>query len=379
MPRKILLILALIAIIGSIYYIENQTVDKAPASTDGQSQIMGMTKAEKQKKYPWAYELSSIDGYINTGLSAGGEPQQFKIGDLIGKKVILVDFWTYSCINCQRTTPYLNDWYVKYKDLGLEIIGVHTPEFEFEKNYANVTKAVEKFGIKYPVVLDNDFSTWRDYQNRYWPRKYLIDIDGYIVYDHIGEGGYDETEAKIQELLAERAKALGLEMKNPLDMPVGGVDKSTGAGAIQPGSPEVYFGSTRNELLSNGTPGKNGSVAFTLPAEFVKNRLYLGGKWTLTDEYARSESKGAKIVFRYEGKDVYMVARASKGTLLHVFLDGKKVESSMGFDLAASSSESLFISEDRLYHIIHHSSNEEHVLELEADGAGVEVYTFTFG
>jgi thiol-disulfide isomerase/thioredoxin len=138
--------------------------------------------------------LAGISGYINTH-------DGFRLSEIVGKKVVLVDFWTYSCINCQRTQPYLNAWYKKYKDAGLEIVGVHTPEFAFEKDRANVVAAVEKFGITYPVVQDNDYQTWGTYGNRYWPRKYLIDIDGYIVYDHIGEGGYEETEEKIQELL----------------------------------------------------------------------------------------------------------------------------------------------------------------------------------
>src|SRR3990167_6793967 len=121
------------------------------------------------------------------------------------KKVVLLDIWTYSCINCQRTIPYLNEWYKEYEDEGPVIIGLHTPEFSFEKVQENVEKAVKDFGIKYPVVLDNDFSTWQAYKNQYWPRKYLIDIDGYIVYDHAGEGQYKETEVAIQKALRERA------------------------------------------------------------------------------------------------------------------------------------------------------------------------------
>ena len=151
-----------------------------------------------KSKYPRFAELANPDGYLNTD-------HDITIGEYIGKKVILVDFWTYSCINCQRTLPYLTSWDEKYRDEGLLIIGVHTPEFGFEKEYDNVKRAIEKFNIKYPVVQDNEYQTWRAYKNRYWPRKYLIDIDGYIVYDHIGEGAYDETEEKIREVLKERA------------------------------------------------------------------------------------------------------------------------------------------------------------------------------
>ncbi len=144
-------------------------------------------------KLPRAKELVSPTGFINT------EP--FKIADLVGKKVILVDFWTYSCTNCQHVIPHLNDWYAKYKDKGLEIVSIHSPEFEYEKNRENVVDAVTKFGIKYPVVIDNQFGTWNAYQNKFWPRMYLIDLNGNIVGDHIGEGNYDETEGKIKELL----------------------------------------------------------------------------------------------------------------------------------------------------------------------------------
>ncbi|MBI4175952.1 MAG: thioredoxin family protein, partial [Candidatus Aenigmarchaeota archaeon] len=129
-----------------------------------------------------APELQGIAGYINT--------EGIKLADLRGK-VVLIDFWTYTCINCIRTLPYLNAWYDKYHDKGFEIIGVHTPEFSFEKDYNNVKAAVDKYGIRYPVVQDNDYATWRAYKNNYWPRKYLVDAQGNIRYDHIGEGGYE--------------------------------------------------------------------------------------------------------------------------------------------------------------------------------------------
>ena len=154
----------------------------------------------KSKDYKKAIELVSPDGYINV--------DNITIKELIGKKVILVDFWTYSCVNCQRTLPFLTRWYDKYEGEGLEIIGVHTPEFKFEQDYNNVLRATQKWNVKYPVVQDNSYKTWQAYENRYWPRKYIIDIDGFIVYDHIGEGAYEETEKKIQELLKERAKVL---------------------------------------------------------------------------------------------------------------------------------------------------------------------------
>src|SRR3989344_6519435 len=191
----LLLAAVLLVIVSAIWYVESVKPNRiflAPGSADVQT----MSIQEKEKIYPAAKEIVAPAGFINV--------DNVKIQDLIGKKVILVDFWTYSCINCQRTLPYLTSWYEKYKDQGLEIVGVHTPEFEFEKEYDNVVRATEQFGVTYPTVLDNDYGTWTAYKNRYWPHKYLIDIDGFIRYDHIGEGAYAETERVIQELLKEK-------------------------------------------------------------------------------------------------------------------------------------------------------------------------------
>src|SRR3989344_5825680 len=200
--KRSILIIVLVGIGGAIWYFEAQKLDIGPEGEEA-THIEKMNKAEKAKMFEPAKELIGAGRFINT------EP--FRLRDQIGKKVILIDFWTYSCINCQRTPPYLNSWWDKYNDKGLLIVGVHTPEFEFEKNYDNLLRAVQKFEIEYPVVQDNSYSIWRSYRNQYWPRKYLIDIDGYIVYDHIGEGAYEETEMKIQELLNERMVALGEE------------------------------------------------------------------------------------------------------------------------------------------------------------------------
>ena len=169
------------------------------------------------------------------GIIPGGawiNSNQLALAELKGK-VVVIDFWTYSCINCQRTLPYLKNWWEKYKDKGLVIIGVHSPEFEFEKSESNVKKAVSDFGIKYPVVQDNDFATWRSYDNRYWPAKYIIDKEGYIRYTHFGEGAYDETEKVIQDLLKETgAKDVSPKINNPTYQ-------------VQTKTPEIYLGFSR--------------------------------------------------------------------------------------------------------------------------------------
>ena len=325
--------------------------------------IEDMAKSNAAKKEPGEpyKEIANPSGFVNTGLNPDGTGKSITIGELVGKKVVLVDFLTYSCINCQRTFPYLNAWYEKYKDQGLEIVGIHTPEFAFEKNIENVREAMKEFGIKHPIVLDNNYSTWNAYGNKYWPRKYIIDIHGNVVYDHIGEGGYEETEMKIKELLAERAEVLGTEM---------GIDEELVSEGLTPAqnfakSPEVYFGSGRNEYLANGQAGDSGRRDFVLPADFLPNSLYLGGEWNISPEYAESVSD-SRIVFYYYAKNVYFVAEAGSSVSLEVWQDGKLVNA-------------VEVKESRLYRLIENEAAGEHVLELRAGGAGLKAYTFTFG
>ncbi|HEY4516431.1 MAG TPA: redoxin family protein [Candidatus Paceibacterota bacterium] len=325
----------------------------------------------KAGAYAKAPELKGIDGYINTL----GQPitiEQFR-----GKKVVLIDIWTYSCINCQRTLPYLNMWYDTYHDQGLEIIGVHTPEFAFEKVLQNVQHAVNKEGIKYPVVLDNEYATWNAFGNQFWPRKYLIDIDGYIVYDHAGEGNYDEAERAIQKALAERAVRLNLNVSMPATertAPVGAVavDQS------ELGSPEVYFGAARNEYLGNGAQRKVGEQTLTLPSALRANTLYLGGVWSMSEEYAMNTAAGAKIRFVYKAKNVYFVAAASGAVKITITRDGgQPLGSARGADVGVGGE--VEIEANRLYHLIGDSAYGIHTLEIEIQAPGLQAYTFTFG
>jgi thiol-disulfide isomerase/thioredoxin len=187
--------LCLGALALGVIFLPPSTPKKSPAD------IVEVTKEEKIIP---PIEIKNPSGFVNTN------DQPIKISDYIGNKVILLNIMTYSCINCQRTFPYVTAWYKKYKDDGLIVIGIHTPEFAFEKDKGNVEKAMKEFGINFPVVLDNEYATWNALENKYWPRKYLIDIHGNIVYDHVGEGAYEETEEKIKELLKERAVVLGI-------------------------------------------------------------------------------------------------------------------------------------------------------------------------
>ncbi len=348
----------------------NCTSTQAAQTTNMPTPVETKTRQDSKKsQYPRAIELAGISGYLNT-------KEGFKLADVVGKKVVLVDFWTYSCINCQRTQPYLNAWYEKYKAQGLEIVGVHTPEFEFEKDKANVAAAIEKFNIKYPVVQDNDYQTWGAYANRYWPRKYLIDIDGYIVYDHIGEGGYDETEEKIQELLKERNMALGQNM----DIPTGTTQPTNiiATDTTKAMSVETYFGASRNEFLGNGKTGTVGESNFVIPntALAKPGTLYLGGKWNISSEFAASAEKGARVLFKYQAKHVYIVASSAKPATVTVLRDGVAVGSFAAADVVDGK---VTISTSRLYKLIDEKDYGSHTIELVFDEPGVQVYTFTFG
>jgi thiol-disulfide isomerase/thioredoxin len=298
-------------------------------------------------------------GFLNTD----GKP--VNIGDYRGKKVVLVDFWTYSCINCIRTTPYLVAWYEKYKDDGLEIIGVHTPEFAFEHRIENVSKAVRERGITFPVVLDNDYATWGAFKNQYWPRKYLIDIDGYIVYDHAGEGAYDEAEKAIQAALKERAERFG---RVPVESDLIAGDVVAAQADPRINSPEIYFGAWRNNYFENGKKSVEGiqELALPKPMPLVTNRLYLYGTWDIKYEYARSVSAGAEITFRYDAKNVFMVAHAEKPVRIRISIDGAFLKE-------------MTIEDDKLYTIVEGADYGVHVLDIEIADPGLEVYTFTFG
>ena len=215
-PKPVLLALTLLLIVGAIAFVELRFNRAGPDSTQAQteppsaepvgkqttesSMVEDQTAEEriagKDAEYARAKEINGSTDFINTdGVS---------IGENLGEKVVLLEFWTYSCFNCQNVQPYLNEWHEKYEGDGLLVIGVHRPEFEFEKDLASVERAVEEAGIRYPVVLDNNSATWDAYDNRYWPARYLIDADGFMRYQHFGEGAYEEDEEEIQELLSER-------------------------------------------------------------------------------------------------------------------------------------------------------------------------------
>jgi thiol-disulfide isomerase/thioredoxin len=388
--KNIILGVVVVLVVASIAYIEYtkppgisqsqiKSIAAAPSSLGSASSTASSTASvallqqieatDQSEGYQPAVELVDPTGFINTA--------PFKLSDLVGKKVILLDFWTYSCINCIRTLPYLNAWYQKYKDYGLVIVGIHTPEFDFEKDYSNVSNAVNTYGVQYPVVLDSNYGTWDAYQNNYWPCEYLIDIGGYVVHNQIGEGDYATTEAAIQAALKNRAAVYGL----PDDIPTGTVSPSNAVSmdVSKVTSEETYFGSQRNGFLTNGVQDKNGIQQLSIPATIRPDSLYLGGTWNFENQFAENTStSGAKIVFEYGAKNLYFVASSDKGVTIKVLRDGQPLGSSSGADVSATSS-TAFIKSQRLYNLIQGSDYGQHTIEIDIEGAGLDAYTFTFG
>ena len=336
-------------------------VYKTPNKNQSGDSALKTLGAEKSSPY---VEIENPAGFVNT------DNKPIKIADYVGKKVILLDVLTYSCINCQRTFPYLNAWYDKYKDDGFIVIGIHTPEFAFEKDKANVEKAMKEFGVTFPVVLDNDYGTWNALGNKFWPHKYLIDIHGNVVYDHIGEGGYEETETKIQELLKERATVLGTGESVDGGLAASSVPETS----IDTKSPETYIGAGRNEYLANGKPGEAGVQNFVLPDAIKSNQLYLGGQWNILSEYAETKDN-AIIKYKYNAKEVYLVAESINGGTITVMQDGSVVSEAAGADAPAGTAQ---VKNSRLYKLIKNPSAGEHTLELKIS-PGVKAFAFTFG
>jgi thiol-disulfide isomerase/thioredoxin len=354
------------------YISSKSTSDKFIPITgqiDENGRLINIDKSQFKK----AKNFTKISEYINT--------KPISLDDL-KDKVVLVDFWTYSCINCIRTIPYLNEWYDKYSDKGLVIVGIHTPEFEFEKNSDNVKSAVQKFGIKYPVLQDNEKETWNEYENRYWPRKYLVDDEGYIRYDHIGEGAYNETEKVIQALLAERAAHVGIKNINLNNSD--NVDKDLkleyqDVNFSKIKSPELYFGyEFARAPLGNMEGFKPSETVFyqlSDNSEIKLNSIYLKGKWKNNPDNMELQSTNGSIILKYNSKSVNIVA-GGKGNFT-VAQDKKLITNDLSKD--AFSDGIFMIDKQRLYNLVTNKDYGEHTIEMDVKGQGFQIYTFTFG
>jgi cytochrome c biogenesis protein CcdA/thiol-disulfide isomerase/thioredoxin len=281
--------------------------------------------------------------------------------DLKGK-VVLLDFWTYSCVNCVRTIPYLASWYETYKDDGLVIIGVHTPEFAFERNPQNVQNAMKELGVTWPVVLDNNFAQWSAYNNRYWPAHYFIDVEGQIRYFHFGEGKYDDSEKAIRNLLAE---AKLLKARKATDLEVTKLESQT---------PETYLGYDRTEgFASPESIGRNEQKLYSSSAMMQNAHWALEGSWNFKREYINSSENGS-LDLGFYAKNVFLVIEPEEdGGFLEVLVDGKPVA-----DTPDVKDGILYPKESRLYHLVALKQAEEHTLRLNVKGR-LRLFAFTFG
>jgi thiol-disulfide isomerase/thioredoxin len=348
-----------------------------------------------KSQYIKAPEFAQISGYINTP----NNNSPITLSSLRGK-VVLLYIWTYTCINSIRPMPYIDDWNQKYSDKGLVIVGIHSPEFQFEKKYVNVKDAVKRFGITYPVILDSDHGTWNAYENNYWPRFYLIDTQGYIRYDHIGEGDYSQIEKSIQSLVAERAALNGAKeisfntkpttLIKPASLYYIDLKQST--------TPEIYTGyNTARTPLGNPEGFKpDQTVSYSIPpnTNFKPSIVYLQGKWKNNSDNMELQNETGRIALVYYGKSVNIVAGGKGGGIVSNDNDNDKSgtgryrqaagnstanisDNSLGQDL---SSDGIFrIDGQRLYNLAIHNNYAAHYTLINVKGKGFQVYTFTFG
>jgi thiol-disulfide isomerase/thioredoxin len=315
------------------------------------------------------------------GLLAGGGPWLNTAAlapEALRGKVILVNFWTYSCINSLRPLPYLRDWAAKYKNDGLVVIGVHTPEFAFEKNPDNVRRALADLGVTWPVKLDSDYATWKKFGNDGWPGFYFIDAKGHVRHHSLGEGDYAASEQLLQKLLSEAktrpvTAALTAERGK-------GIEAAPDWDAL--GSPETYVGYRQAERL--GAPQRlkrDTAFAYAPPSSLALNEWSLGGQWTVGGEFARAGAASAKIRYRFLARDLHMVLGTrsdGKPARFRVTLDGNPPGADHGVDVDANGFGS--VTSDRLYQLVRQSAAvRARTFEIEFLEPGVRAYVFTFG
>lgn len=294
-------------------------------------------------------------------------------------KVVLVDFWTYSCINCLRAMPYVKAWAEKYKDQGLVVVGVHAPEFAFERDAANVAKAVRDLGIAYPVAIDNNYAIWRAFQNRYWPAHYLIDAQGRMRYRHFGEGNYAESERAIQQLLREAGSAAPAQ-DGLAQVAAQGVHRPADLGTVR--SHETYLGYERAEHFASAEPAvRDRATTYTAPARPALNAWGLAGQWTVGAERATLAGGSGRIVYRFQARDLHLVlgpGAGGKPVRFKVTLDGQSPGEARGIDVAADGTGT--VTDQRLYQLVRQGGEvRERTFSIEFLDAPVDAYAFTFG
>jgi len=296
-------------------------------------------------------------------------------------KVVLVDFWTYSCINCLRTLPYVKAWAQKYRDQGLVVIGVHAPEFAFERNVGNVQKAMRDLGIDYPVAIDNNYAIWRAFNNQYWPAHYFIDAKGQIRFHHFGEGEYARSEQVIRQLLAEAGHAGAATVATGIGAASEqGVQMASDKADVRSG--ETYIGYERAEhFASPGGQAQDKPRTYAAPARPALNDWGLAGDWTVGAEHATLAGKDGRIVYRFHARDLHLVlgpGQDGKPVRFRVSIDGTAPGDARGMDVAADGSGT--VTEQRLYQLVRQPGTvADHTFSIEFLDPGVEAYAFTFG
>jgi cytochrome c biogenesis protein CcdA/thiol-disulfide isomerase/thioredoxin len=293
-------------------------------------------------------------------------------------KVVLIDFWTYSCINCLRSIPYVEAWAEKYKNDGLVVIGVHTPEFAFEKDPANVAKSLTDLKITYPVAIDSNYAIWKAFHNEYWPAHYFIDAQGSIRYHHFGEGKYDESEEVIQQLLREKNSSL--KLGGLVQVAASGSQAASDFNNVA--SPETYVGYSRQQNYAS--PQKirqDGPQAYTSPSRLTVNQWGLVGNWTVSDEHALLVGAPGKVIFRFHARDLHLVLgleKNGKPIRFRVRIDGTAPGEDHGGDIDEQGDG--IVKEYRLYQLIRQKGKvEDRTFEIEFLDPGVQAFAFTFG
>jgi len=318
---------------------------------------LGTGLRTEQAGGPTAPEFAGIDNWLNT--------QPLTMASLRGK-VVLVDFWTYSCINCIRTLPYVESWYQKYGPEGFVVVGVHTPEFAFEHDAGNVAAAIARFGLTYPVAQDNEYATWTAYSNQYWPADYLIDAGGHIRDTHFGEGNYLETEASIRSLLAE-AGAAALPSPASSAAPPPFIASETG---------ETYLGVMRGVQLADHSSTPSGKGQYSFPAQLPQDKFALSGSFDGQQDYITALEAGDKLEMSFYARDVYLVLAADTPVPATVTITGAQ---GVGTTEDVAPDGSLVIGEARLYHLVHLDSANPGIVTISFNAPGARAYAFTFG
>jgi thiol-disulfide isomerase/thioredoxin len=358
-PQSILLAVILAGATGSPMETSvegNSMVQVTPAG------IQALSEAELGS-------LGSATGWLNSEpLTAAG----------LRGKVVLVQFWTYSCINWLRTLPYVRAWADKYKDQGLVVIGVHSPEFGFEKNVDNVRWAAKDMRVDYPIALDNDFAIWRAFKNQYWPALYFVDAEGRIRHHKFGEGDYAQSERMIQQLLAEAGgRGIGPEL---VAVQGRGAEAPADWGSLK--SPENYVGYERTEnFTSPGGAVRDQRRVYAVPARLKLNHWALAGDWTVGKQATRLNKAGGRIVYRFHARDLHLVmGPAARGASVRfrVLVDGQPPGAAHGSDVDDQGYGT--VTEQRLYQLIRQPKPiADRQFEIEFLDSGVEVFAFTFG